>query len=1146
MKEKLASDLYQELGRKLFQVPSTRLSIQPIRDPFMEEKYPQVIGGFVDDRGITECLRIMSCFIEGYQNFQHAKTFDQGRPIPFIEYIEQYHRPPETILTPTGISVPLNGFMSLLAVARILADVDVLGGSGGNAGFVWVKNEAGDILGMRIVKIDPGFAFTFTGSSNWVTCTQERSFNPEYFLSDLRDLQTASLNLSVNIHWDKLTPAQRTEFLAALLNCTRYLESKEVFSFLFHREGRFNRGEMEQFPEMFINELQEGLKKWLENQLAIYGDDLREFKRLHPEQLIRMHYIDKWGEIELPLAKETFPIRELFTNLRIVKEEPNPIPTPAEPNLFEEPYLKGTSTPILLEELFHPIEGKVAGKILLLGRAGIGKSTICQKISHDWSSGLLWNELFDVVYWIPLRLLNDKKLSFNDIDLFLAEVISHLILKDAVDLPTVLDLVKTHRQKSLILLDGLDEASPELQETVKKMLQEKDLTIILTSRPATADALKAPIDLRVENIGFSDTHIEAYAERFFSRGTLENLRFDIPSFLKTVRAHQNLFNLAHIPLQLQMLCSLWQQRGNSFASDLPALYGQMVDQLLRWNSKRLNASKIQESLLCLGELAQQGLLTHQLMLPREMVLSALKTTSLSLEDLLATGLLKECAEGQFYSFLHLSFQEYLIARAVAIQSPVEQKAFILKYRDNAAYQMTLSFLCGLLYRESPTKMQFFFEALYQTPLDQNVEARIKLGLRLLNEYPNYPGTIPALDHVLAQNPKTLDALFEDASFYTQTHTIEYLYTHNPSRFHQKDQKGFTPFMWVCFAGNTKLAKWLYGKDERLLLGEMNENSREPLHEEGWTPLHMAAQEGHLELAEWLDEKDPSLIQTFKKNGWTPLHSAAQENRLEIADWLCLKNRDLLHTFRNDGWTPLHAAISKGHITMAEQLYLQNRALLIEPTKSNWYILDLFGMSYKEKLLETAKTNPSQNSSQPFSSDGWTPLHAATYNGHLEAVQWVCFTNPALINKANRAGDTPPALAIKSGHLEIVKWFLCQDSIPLETLSNAFSAYHAACEGHLELMKYLYTNASFYFAKQIQQDGWSALGAAENSGHQEMIEWLHSISEDFVRGEVYESPQNNYSGFDMPFSSSSSPSVCTGPDCPTPSVPSSSNFSFSIT
>jgi len=97
IREKLAYDLYQELGCGLFLVPKTRLSNQPIMDRFTTTHCLAVAWV---SQGIQNSLRIMSRYIDGYQDFEKAKTNDMGVPIDFMEYIRKYHRPPENLLTP--------------------------------------------------------------------------------------------------------------------------------------------------------------------------------------------------------------------------------------------------------------------------------------------------------------------------------------------------------------------------------------------------------------------------------------------------------------------------------------------------------------------------------------------------------------------------------------------------------------------------------------------------------------------------------------------------------------------------------------------------------------------------------------------------------------------------------------------------------------------------------------------------------------------------------------------------------------------------------------------------------------------------------------------------------------------------------------
>ncbi|MGZ3798153.1 MAG: hypothetical protein ACXVB1_17405, partial [Pseudobdellovibrionaceae bacterium] len=162
IREKLAYDLYQEFGRGYFQVPKTRLSRQPLVDSFKPTSLPSGMFHIVCRNDLTNTLRIMSRFVKDYLDFKHARVPDHdGQPTSFIGFIEKWHRPPLELLTDEGKAVPLFGLMETIAVGRILADTDLLGGTGDNAGFIWIK-EGDEIVGAQTVKIDPGCAFCFT------------------------------------------------------------------------------------------------------------------------------------------------------------------------------------------------------------------------------------------------------------------------------------------------------------------------------------------------------------------------------------------------------------------------------------------------------------------------------------------------------------------------------------------------------------------------------------------------------------------------------------------------------------------------------------------------------------------------------------------------------------------------------------------------------------------------------------------------------------------------------------------------------------------------------------------------------------------------------------------------------------------------
>ena len=294
--ERISYDLYQELGRGLFKIPKTRLSSQPIVDPFTQEA---VLAQEFQRFGVNDSLRLMSQFIDGYQDLRYATTLVDGLdPVDFITYLHNFRRPPISILTPKGKLVPLRGLIELLAVGRVLGDTDIIGGRGGNAGFVWIKNPQGKIIAAQVYKVDASECFNFkleepdhkgrlSFSKNWLVNTRARKDRKELgggnTLEDERDLQTAQQDHRVTIKWASLLHEQREVFRATLFHCSRYLSEDAVLKYLFYREGRFNRSSVEQIPEQIALNLQKNFKEWLQLQLEIYQDELQLFlQTLHP------------------------------------------------------------------------------------------------------------------------------------------------------------------------------------------------------------------------------------------------------------------------------------------------------------------------------------------------------------------------------------------------------------------------------------------------------------------------------------------------------------------------------------------------------------------------------------------------------------------------------------------------------------------------------------------------------------------------------------------------------------------------------------------------------------------------------------------------------------------------------------------------
>jgi len=271
--EMMASHFYGVWSQEAVAIPITSLSREKVINDFTRE---HAIAQEWHARGITDCLCLMCRFEVGYQDFTYARTADGDGSISFIDFIKRHHRPPDTLLTPEGKSVPLKGFMEMVAVGRGLGDSDMLGGTGGNAGFFWIRDAGLQIIAAQTMKIDPGLAFQCAlqegeaVSQNKVLNTLRRLGHSLYWFKDMRNIQMANNDPSVDLFWVNFTDEQRSIFLNSITHCIEFVKDREALAFLVKRDRLFNRSPLEGVPDVYAERLMSNLSSWLESQREIF------------------------------------------------------------------------------------------------------------------------------------------------------------------------------------------------------------------------------------------------------------------------------------------------------------------------------------------------------------------------------------------------------------------------------------------------------------------------------------------------------------------------------------------------------------------------------------------------------------------------------------------------------------------------------------------------------------------------------------------------------------------------------------------------------------------------------------------------------------------------------------------------------------
>ncbi|KAI8600250.1 NACHT domain-containing protein [Dissophora ornata] len=411
---------------------------------------------------------------------------------------------------------------------------------------------------------------------------------------------------------------------------------------------------------------------------------------------------------------------------------------------------------IPLEQLFNKrrLRGgneDIPKTILVQGRAGIGKTTLCKKLVLAHQTGL-WRDRFDTLLWFPLRQLKAFKARTLE-GLLREKFFTQGLDQEGVALGHALATC-AQKGRVLFILDGLDEIVADtecdkgiaLRSFLRTLLAQQH--VVITSRPSGLDRSLLPsIDLELETVGFSQQNVNDFLVKILK-----------PEAVRTVQCfiHQTplIQGLVNIPVQLDVICFSW----DSLPMDGPTvtmteLYQLMVRKLwckdalrLRKTAGGMNLTSRQISKLApedidelmatelqhLGYLAFKGMKNnHQIEFDEKALLSALgdlreyrATVKIGLlppqllETMKQTSFLhtadtdldaSKSGSQQAWYFLHLIFQEYFaatwIAQHLQVKQPhpsarmmtVEQaKAFVQEHKYNPQYEIVWWMVAGLL------------------------------------------------------------------------------------------------------------------------------------------------------------------------------------------------------------------------------------------------------------------------------------------------------------------------------------------------------------------------------------------------------------------------------------------------------------------
>ncbi len=441
-----------------------------------------------------------------------------------------------------------------------------------------------------------------------------------------------------------------------------------------------------------------------------------------------------------------------------------------------------------LEKLFDPRELSkdktiTPKRILIRGRAGVGKTTLSKKIVYEYTQQGQWKDRFDYVLWIPLRALKGKQ-SCDLATLFYETYFpSH---------PKGLALAKTlaaqiagpAKERTLFILDGWDEVAQEWsdQEPMHKFLHQllNQPAVLITSRPYIDLKQANPMDLELETVGFSPENVSAYLDNpDLMPGKQAK---EMKDFIRTNPFVQGLVN---VPIQLDALCYSWDeikrlQQQTQGTVTVTALYQAIMNKLWRKDilrlGKRENGELLNESQInalkrpsrieklvkteqdFLSTLAFNGLQRNQIEfddLDLHTLIEQLEAQGVDLpvkleDNLKKLSFLHTDGSDQIsysYHFMHLTFQEFFAAKhfvqcwttgqeITLLSAGAKQwmkahpEAFVHQHKYNPRYEIFWWFVSGLLRAEALNR---FFDVLEAKPQDLFGAAHQRLMMSCLHE-----------------------------------------------------------------------------------------------------------------------------------------------------------------------------------------------------------------------------------------------------------------------------------------------------------------------------------------------------------------------------------------------------------------------------
>ena len=450
------------------------------------------------------------------------------------------------------------------------------------------------------------------------------------------------------------------------------------------------------------------------NGREIICSDKIYVKVLYPPEKERL--LEFYHLIESDVPKDTWPpvANCTFVNLVLIKQS----------HISKNSYytIRGDVDDILeskevveYDDVFK--EYKEGAVVLLEGRPGCGKTTLVHKVARDWAAGRSVLQGARMVFLIILRHLN---ISLKDKSI--SDILENFYLDVTLRVNVELDLRKSGGKGACFIIDGLDEYRNTSEGSIiYKLIYERyfpSSMVLVASRPVASSLFKRRCSpKRIEVLGFSKSQIYQYVQTFeksYKNGMYsDTMASELVAYLNL---HANILHMCYLPVHAAMICYLFCELEGDIPHTETKIYEQFtIATLLRQkmrDTKNVMFKSLKdlrgddkETLFKICQLAFMMTVNSQQVVSQSDLIVLFDGTNF---DVASLGLLtiehacKHSGIEELYTFLHLTFQEFLAAFYVAETEDCMQRDIFLKYSCENRMKNVWKFYSGLVQYDSIT------------------------------------------------------------------------------------------------------------------------------------------------------------------------------------------------------------------------------------------------------------------------------------------------------------------------------------------------------------------------------------------------------------------------------------------------------------